>query len=98
MYNFTQENCQLVLYIWDFAQALAMDRSHMNRKFVLILSLSIIGAMIMSSSVIYSHHSIFAASDFTIEAKINLQKLSDPAKMKVVASANGDTQVKNITG
>jgi hypothetical protein len=97
MYNFIQENCQLVLYIWDFAQALAMDRSHMNRKSLLILSLSIMVAMIMSSSVIYSHHSIFAASDFTIEAKINLQKLSDPAKMKVVASANGDTQVKNIT-
>jgi len=54
--------------------------------------------MISSVTVLSSHNSAFAASDFTIEAKINLQKLNDPAKMKVVASANGDTQVKNVTG
>lgn len=39
-----------------------------------------------------------AADEFTIEAKINLKKLNDPAKLRVVASANGVTQVKNVTG
>jgi hypothetical protein len=36
--------------------------------------------------------------DFTINAKINTQKLDDADKLKVVATANGDTQVKNVTG
>jgi hypothetical protein len=74
-----------------------MDKSHINEKILFALSLCILGIMILSFSVIISHNSVFAASDFEIEAKINLQKLNDPAKMKVVASANGDTQVKNVT-
>ena len=41
---------------------------------------------------------VIAKGDFSIDAKINLQKLNDVGKMKVVASANGDTQVKNVTG
>ena len=41
---------------------------------------------------------VSAKGDFSIDAKINLQKLSDVGKLKVVASANGDTQVKNVTG
>src|SRR5215467_9337888 len=39
-----------------------------------------------------------AQKDFTIDAKINTQKLNDADKLKVVATANGDTQVKNLTG
>ena len=66
----------------------------LNKK---ILSLSV-GIIILSFSIINSHNQIFAARDFTIEAKINLQKLKDPAKLKVVASANGDTQIENVTG
>jgi hypothetical protein len=42
--------------------------------------------------------SVSAKGDFSIDAKINLQKLNDVGKLKVVASANGDTQVKNVTG
>ena len=38
------------------------------------------------------------ASKFIIEAKINLKKLNNPSKLKVVASANGDTQVKLVEG
>ncbi|HVE36661.1 MAG TPA: hypothetical protein VNA18_00540, partial [Nitrososphaeraceae archaeon] len=74
-----------------------MDKSQINGKILLALPLCILGIMILSFSVITSYKSVFAASDFEIEAKINLQKLNDPAKMKVVASANGDTQVKNVT-
>lgn len=75
-----------------------MDKLQFNGKILLALPLCILGIMILSFSVIISYNSVFAASDFEIEAKINLQKLNDPAKMKVVASANGDTQVKNVTG
>jgi hypothetical protein len=75
-----------------------MDKARVKSKIALIVSLCILVTMILSFSVVNSQSPIFAASDFTIEAKINLQKLNDPAKMKVVASANGDTQVKNITG
>ena len=53
---------------------------------------------IFSSSIFISSNRVIAADEFTIEAKINLQKLDDPAKLKVVASANGVTQVKNVTG
>jgi hypothetical protein len=42
--------------------------------------------------------SVSAKGDFSIDAKINLQKLNDVGKLKVVVSANGDTQVKNVTG
>jgi hypothetical protein len=73
-----------------------MDQSY-KRKILLTLPLCFLGIMILSFTVFASHSSVFAANDFTIEAKINLQKLNDPAKMKVVASANGDTQVKNLT-
>ncbi|HEX7275125.1 MAG TPA: hypothetical protein VF248_05885, partial [Nitrososphaeraceae archaeon] len=74
-----------------------MDKSHINGKILLALPACILIVVILSFSVIISYNSVFAASDFEIEAKINLQKLNDPAKMKVVASANGDTQVKNLT-
>ena len=89
---------QLVSYIWDSVLVRMMDQSDIKRKLVLTLPLSFLGIIILSSAILSSHHIAFAASDFTIEAKINLQKLTDPTKMKVVASANGDTQIKNITG
>lgn len=75
-----------------------MDQSNIRRKIVLTLPLRLLGIMILSFTIISYHNSLFAASDFTVEAKINLQKLNDPTKMKVVASANGDTQVKNVSG
>ena len=90
--------CKLVSYIWDFVSGRMMDQSDIIRKIVLTLPLCFLGIMILSFTIISAHNSVFAASEFTIEAKINLQKLDDPAKMKVVASANGDTQVKNVTG
>ena len=51
-----------------------MDKSHINGKILFALSLCILGIMILSFSVIISNNSVFAASDFEIEAKINLQK------------------------
>ena len=90
--------CKVVSYIWDFVSGRMMDQSDIMRKIVSTLPFCFLGIMILSFTIISALNSVFAASDFTIEAKINLQKLDDPAKMKVVASANGDTQVKNVTG
>jgi hypothetical protein len=97
--NYDQEIMikKLVSYIWDLILIKLMDQSDIKRKIVLTLPLCFLYFMFLSFAVISSHNSAFAASDFTIEDKINLQKLSDPVKMKVVASANGDTQVKNLT-
>ncbi|HYY85629.1 MAG TPA: hypothetical protein VE594_00840, partial [Nitrososphaeraceae archaeon] len=67
-----------------FVQVRIMDHSHIKRKVVVTLSLCFLGIIILSFTGIPYHNFIFAASDFTIEAKINLQKLNDPAKMKVV--------------
>jgi hypothetical protein len=39
-----------------------------------------------------------AAGKFTVEAKINLKKLDNPNKLKVVAFANGDNKTKNVVG
>jgi len=49
--------------------------------------------MIFSLSFINSNH-VFAAGKFSVEAKLNLKKLNYPDKLKVVASANGDTETK----
>lgn len=53
--------------------------------------------MIFSLSFINSNH-VLAAGAFSVEAKINLKKLNHPEKLKVVASANGDTETKYLTG
>ena len=53
--------------------------------------------MIFSLSFINSSH-VFAAGEFSVEAKINLKKLNHPDKLKVVASDNGDTETKYLTG
>ena len=55
-------------------------------------------ALVFSLPLLGSSNKAIAAGTFTIEAKINLQNLSDVGKLKVVTSANGDTQVKNVTG
>lgn len=39
-----------------------------------------------------------AAGKFTIDARINLKKLDNLQKLKVVVSANGDTLVQNVKG
>lgn len=54
--------------------------------------------LILSFTTIIAHNQAMAASKFTIDAKINLKKLNNPSKLKVVASANGDTQAKIVEG
>jgi hypothetical protein len=53
--------------------------------------------MIFSLSFTNSNH-VFAAGQFSVEAKINLEKLNHPDKIKIVASANGEIETKYLTG
>jgi hypothetical protein len=53
--------------------------------------------MILSLSLVNSNH-LFAAEKFSIDAKINLKKLNHPDKLKVVASASGESETKYLVG
>lgn len=76
-----------------------MNKIQMQNMKVLSLSFALAGMLILSIFVIAStNHRVMAAGKFTIEARINLKKLDNSQRLKVVASANGDTQVKNVTG
>ena len=50
--------------------------------------------MILTFSLFSAHNQAVASDKFSIETKINLKKLNNPAILKVIASANGDAQVK----
>lgn len=52
--------------------------------------------MLFTLSVINSNY-VFAAEKFSVDAKIDLKKLDHPDKLKVVASANGDSETKYLT-
>jgi hypothetical protein len=69
-----------------------------NQK--ILFTLIVLSLTLLTSSFLTNIHSnqATAAGKFTVEAKINLQKLNGGDKLKVVASANGGTQVKNVTG
>ena len=73
-----------------------MQQSNRDVRFALLF-FSVI-ALVFSFPLLGPSNKAIAAGTFTIEAKINLQNLSDVGKLKVVTSANGDTQVKNVTG
>jgi hypothetical protein len=64
-----------------------------NNNLTSLLAIS----LILSLSFVHSHH-IFAAGKFSVDAKIDLKSLSHPEKLKVVASANGETGIKYLTG
>jgi hypothetical protein len=53
--------------------------------------------LLLSLSFANSNY-IFAAGEFSIEAKIDLERLNLPEKLKVVASANGETATKYLEG
>ena len=82
----------------DRVERKSMNKFQFGKKILFLLPSILVGFVILSFSIFNSSNQVMAAGSFTINAKINLQKLSDAAKLKVVASANGDTQVKNVTG
>jgi len=83
-------------YILQFCERGAMT-NHTKIKLSGSLLFITIVFIIFSLSFINSNH-VSAAGEFSVEAKINLKKLNHPDKLKVVASANGDTETKYLTG
>ncbi len=63
---------------------------------LIVLSLTLLTSSFFLTNI-HSNQAT-AAGKFTVEAKINLQKLNNPNKLKVVASANGDNETKYLTG
>lgn len=73
-----------------------IDHMTTNKKSSLLLAVPLI-FMIFSLSLVNSNH-VFAAEKFSLDAKINLKKLNHPDKLKVIASANGDSETKYLMG
>jgi hypothetical protein len=63
----------------------------------IIISTTLLAISLLFLSFVHSNH-IFAAGKFSVEAKIDLKSLNLPNKLKVVASANGETGTKYLTG
>jgi hypothetical protein len=71
----------------------------MSNKTLFWLSFMLAGFIILSIfSFNYSNQFAFAAGKYTINPKINLQKLNNPEKLKVVIYSNGENQTKYLTG
>lgn len=71
---------------------------NVNLKNKVIISTSLLAiSMMLSLSFVHTNHT-YAAEKFSVEAKIDLKSLSLPDKLKVVASANGETGTKYLTG
>jgi hypothetical protein len=73
-----------------------MKKAILKNKIVALSSLIAL-SLIISSNFANTNY-IFAAGKFSIEAKIDLERLSLPDKVKVVASANGETATKYLEG
>lgn len=73
-----------------------MWKANLKNKIIISTSLLAI-SLILFLSFVHSNH-IFAAGKFSVEAKIDLKSLNLPAKLKVVASANGETGTRYLTG
>jgi hypothetical protein len=57
-----------------------------------------VALVLFSSSVIVFPNQATAAGKFTIDPKINIKKLNNPQKLKVVAYSNGENKTKYLTG
>jgi hypothetical protein len=54
--------------------------------------------LVLLSTVIVFPNQVIAAGKFTIDPKINLKKLNNPQKLKVVAYSNGQNKTKYLKG
>lgn len=67
-------------------------------RFILYSSLIVIAFMvIISFGMIAIKQIVFAADGFTVESKTTTQNLNGPIKLKVIASANGETKAKKTS-
>lgn len=69
-----------------------------NLKNEILISTSLLSISLILSSSFVQPNDIFAAGKFSVEAKIDLKSLNLPDKLKVVASANGETGTRYLTG
>ena len=67
-----------------------------KNEIAISISLMLIVFTILMPSFIHLDQA-FAAGKFSIEAKINLESLNNPDKLKVVVSANGENEIKYLT-
>lgn len=61
-------------------------------------NITVLSRLLMCFSLVFTvmtaADKAYAADQFTIESKTNLQDVNDPIKLKLIASANGDTKAK----
>ena len=70
----------------------------MSNKTMPLLLFILANVMILSILTFNYTNQALAAAKFTIQPKINLKKLTNPQKLKVVAYSNGDNKTKYLTG
>jgi hypothetical protein len=76
-----------------------MNKFQIRNKIVFSLPFMLAGFMILSIFIFnFSNQVVVAAGKFTINAKINIKKLNNPQKLKVVAYSNGENKTKYLTG
>src|SRR5437867_5670184 len=75
-----------------------MYKFHVNNKVLFSLFLVSVALVLFSSSVIVFPNQATAAGKFTIDPKIDLKKLNNPQKLKVVAYSTGQNKTKYLTG
>lgn len=73
-----------------------MTNQKINSKVLGLLSFVLLVFIISSISLSNSNY-VFGAGKFSVEAKIDLKSLNNPDKLKVVASANGETETRYMT-
>lgn len=75
-----------------------MYKFQVNNKVLFSLFFVSVTLVLFSSSVIVFPNQAVAAGKFTIDPKINIKKLNNPQKLKVVAYSNGENKTKYLTG
>jgi hypothetical protein len=75
-----------------------MYKFQVNNKVLFSLFIVSVTLALFSSSVIVFPNQAGAAGKFTINPKINIKKLNNPQKLKVVAYSNGENKTKYLIG
>ena len=75
-----------------------MYKSRVSNKVLFSLFFVSVALVIFSSLVIVFPNHAIAAGKYTIDPKINIKKLNNPQKLKVVAYSNGENKTKYLTG
>ena len=75
-----------------------MYKLQVNNRVLFSLLFFSVALVLFSSSMIVFPNQAIAAEKFTVVAKINIKKLNNPQKLKVVAYSNGENKTKYLTG